>query len=96
MTLERKKHRVAVVVFLEVDGYDECDAGSGGEYAVRQAFTGRRKGLPVDTEFVAANGKNTASIVDVMELGRAAGNGYLWTRPSGKAFPRPADTEEET
>jgi hypothetical protein len=82
---ERQKHRVAVAVFLEVDGFDEDDAGMGGMLAVRQAL-GAIRGLPQEITFRAANGEHAAQVVEVMELGIAAGNGYLWTRPTGKAF----------
>lgn len=82
----RKTYRVAVAVFLETDGIDEHDAGSGGVLAVRQALAGRAMTLPLEVEYVAANGQNTAKVVDVMEVGMAAGNGYLWTKPTVKAF----------
>lgn len=84
---ERQRHRVAVVVFVEAEGADERDAGNGAELAVRQALAGPRLGLPADITLKMANRPDEAmTVVDVMEVGMAAGNGYLWTRPTSKAF----------
>ena len=41
----------------------------------------------------ALAGRLTRMLSDVVEVGIAAGNGYLWTRPTGRAFPRPDDED---
>jgi len=83
----RETHRVAVVVFVEAEGIDERDAGSAAMLAVRQALAGPRLGLPADIILRMANRPDEAlKVVDVIEVGMAAGNGYLWTRPTSKAF----------
>lgn len=84
---ERETHRVAVVVFVEAKGIDERDAGTGATLAVRQALAGPRLGLPADITLTMANRPDEpVTVVDVREVGEAAGNGYLWTRPTSKAF----------
>jgi hypothetical protein len=78
---------VAVVVFVEAQGYNEHDAGTGAMLAVRQAFGGPRMELPADITLRMANRPDESmAVVDVIEVGIAAGNGYLWTRPTKKAF----------
>jgi hypothetical protein len=84
---DRTTYRSAVVVFVEAKGADERDAGNAAELAVRQALAGPRLGLPADIILKMANRPDEAmTVVDVMEVGLAAGNGYLWTRPTSKAF----------
>lgn len=87
---ERQRHRVAVVVFVEAGGIDERDAGTGAEMAVRQALSGDGVAgmtLPTDITLKMANRPDEAmTVVGVIEVGVAAGNGYLRTRPTSKAF----------
>lgn len=84
-------HRVAIVTFLYVRGVDERDAGTGGFMAMQQNL---RPGHVL--EFRSARGHGKAMVTDSMEVGMAAGNGYLWTGPTGKAFreDRHPDPEE--
>lgn len=88
-----ERTRVAVVVFADVDGevvdahhvvermlrkkLGDCD---GTEHAIRV-------GAPDSTFEVHVR------FHDAMEAGLAAGNGYLWTAPTRKAFRRLDDDD---
>jgi hypothetical protein len=82
-------HQVAVVVFIQARGVDERDAGNGAMMAVRQAW-GPGTLLPVRS----ARGTENVRVVDAMEVGMAAGNGYLWTEVTGKAFRQYEEDED--
>lgn len=85
--MTRTAHQVAVVVFATVEGVDEHDAGAGLEIAVRTALAGESMALPVMISRQMRDFTIEAEVSEVMEVGQAAGNGYLWTRPTGRAFP---------
>lgn len=75
---------VGIVVFMRAPGVDALDAAHRAEYALRRAVrsSGRDSALTDD----GRNGTGAAMpVVDVIEVGMAAGNGYLWTRPTRKA-----------
>jgi hypothetical protein len=85
--MDRQTYRVAIAVFVEVEGVSEHDAGTAGMLAIRQALCdGKLGSFPREVEYRAMDCQHTAKIVDVIEVGMAAGNGYLWTRPTSKAF----------
>lgn len=79
---EMKKHRVAVVVFMDVEAVDEQDAGNVADMMLRDVIR------LVGSHRILTSRDNVweGEIHSTMELGMAAGNGYLWTRPTGKAW----------
>jgi len=89
-------HQVAVTVFCVAEGADYVDAGSHAAMAIRKALSGEQVApMPYALEPVVlypgrANEWSLEPVVvhDVMETGMAAGNGYLWLRPTVKSFPR--------
>ena len=79
-----ERQRVALVVFADVDG------GLSDSWHVAQRALREKLG-PMDGEVhtVKLGGHGIEIGVrfhDVMEVGMAAGNGYLWTEPTSKAF----------
>lgn len=82
----RGKYRTVVVVFVTADGVDERDAGHAAVLAVRTALGGDQMRLPVALTRQMRDFTIEAEVVDVQEAGMAAGNGYLWTRPTSKAW----------
>ncbi len=77
-----KRQRAAVTVFAEVnDAVDRRDAAGVVGHLIRQA-------LPIGAkhEVDIQAGTWTVTIHDVIENGMAAGNGYLWTEPTSKAY----------
>lgn len=89
MTDELPEHRIAVTVFAVARGVDQDDAGSIAVYAIRKALAdtaGVRLGQPGDITVQHRSGPLTVRIVTAMDTGTAAGNGYLWTEPTPKAF----------
>lgn len=79
--------RVSVTVFVTVRGVDALDAGSIAEVAIRRALLAARTN---PDEFVVPcpmrTGVRPVRIHKVMETGMAAGNGYLWTDVTSKAY----------
>lgn len=73
---------VAVVVFARAAGADASDAAHRVERAVQDAV-GQERPLPHRQDTVKGR---VVRFINVMEVGMAAGNGYLWTRPTIKAF----------
>jgi len=94
MPADRKRHRVAVVVFAEAEGHDAVDAGDALALIVRKALTneGCTLGHFADrtVTFTPSNGQPewsvTARPIKVMDVGDALGNGYLWANITPKAF----------
>lgn len=86
---ELEEHRVAVTVFCVAPGVDEVDASLVAEAALRRVLTeatGTRVGHECVIEAPFRDFPRHVRVVDVMDIGVAAGNGYLWTRPTGKAY----------
>lgn len=86
----RQTHRVAIVIFAECEGIDARDAANGAILSLNHALAGERLGtyktLPSPPR---PDGRTWDTTVhDVMEVGAAAANGYLWTTPTAKAYPR--------
>lgn len=76
--------RAAVVVFIETThSGNPVDAAVLLKQALHQA-TGNK--LSVEDPRL---GTIDIAVHEVLEIGLAAGNGYLWTSPTSKAFPRP-------
>lgn len=73
---------VAVVVFARAGGVDAPDAAHRAEMAIREAI-GAALPLPHRNDTVKGR---VVRFISVMEVGMAAGNGYLWTQPTIKAF----------
>ena len=80
--------QVAVVVFCEVDTELEEDAEVIAALAVRRRLTqtGAPNEWPADISTDAYGHHFPVRAVRAMEVGMAAGNGYLWTRVTAKAF----------
>ncbi len=79
--------RVAVVVFVEFDGdVVDTDAEIIAKQAVENALAGEPRVWPADLSLTAFGQRWSARAVRCMEVGMAAGNGYLWIRPTSKAF----------
>jgi hypothetical protein len=95
--MSRETHRVAVVVFAECEGADYHDAAMGAQMSLNQFFRehaeGDYKSWTIPSPPRKDGYKWDTTIHDVVEVGIAAGNGYLWTRPTRKAFPRPDDED---
>lgn len=78
-------HRVAIVVFCEAEGVDERDAASVAQRALIDNLH------DVDLTVNRYEGgkllfSRRTTFIDATEVGVAAGNGYLWTQPTSKAF----------
>jgi hypothetical protein len=83
MTPELDWHDVGVVVFMRAPGVDARDAAARAEWALRRAIRATPDASLTDE---GRNGTGAAMpVVDLMEVGMAAGNGYLWLRPTPKA-----------
>lgn len=81
---EQERQRVALVVFADVDG-GLTDSWHVASRALRQKL-GPMDGQ-VHTVKLGGQGREIGvRFHDVMEVGMAAGNGYLWTEPTSKAF----------
>jgi hypothetical protein len=73
-------HDVGVVVFMRAPGVDARDAASRAEWALRRAIRATPDACLTDE---GRNGTGAMMpVVDVMEVGTAARNGYLWVRPT--------------
>ena len=82
-----EKFRVSVTVFAEVEAVDIVDAGHIVSHAVWSAFgnaTRSKKDVVISAAF--SSGVRDVRVAQIMETGMAAGNGYLWTQPTNKAF----------
>lgn len=83
--------RAAVTVFIETDHEgDAVDAGNLFRIALHRAIGGVRLVIDPPNWDKPIN----ITIHDVMESGMAAGNGYLWLEPTGKAFPKQIEETE--
>lgn len=100
-----KNRRAAIVMFVEVhdESADAIDAAHRAEYGLKAALAGEAsvefsdwkwhigvknqdsKHVPCDVNL---------TVHEVMEVGMAAGNGYLWTDITSKAYPRKGDDDD--
>lgn len=79
------KTRAAVVLFVDTDDeiFEARDLAAYVRQGLFQAgFYGPDKSLPVKFQGNVIN----INIVTTMDVGEAAGNGYLWTNVTSKAF----------
>lgn len=83
---DRERHRVAVVVFADIEGVDYDDACSGAELAIRHALSPDKGRLPVTHRVPVNHVHAEARVVAIRELGLAQGNRYVWTRPTRRAW----------
>lgn len=86
MSDQEQRQRVAVVVFADVSG-----GIRDGHNLVHRLLVEKLGDFDGTEHPVALGGLDDARtfqvrIHDVVEAGVAAGNGYLWTRPTSKAF----------
>ena len=84
------EHRVAMVVFTTVRAVDELDGHGIVRHAIRRALVAES----IDTESVLLlavfrDAEIPVRVHDLVEFGTAARNGYVWTKSTGKAYPRP-------
>ena len=86
MTEKPKRSRVALVVFADVDpGWG--DPENIAAWAIKRALGAERGAFKGDPVTVQVNGQDVGVIFhDVIEVGMAAGNGYLWTHVTPKVF----------
>jgi hypothetical protein len=86
--MARERFKVAVVVLVDCEGVDERDASNVAQVAVRAAITGDAlASMPVEVAIPLRKAVDrTVRVIDVMDLGVAAGNGYLWTSPTSRAW----------
>lgn len=89
MSVEAGGQRVAITVFCTVpEGEDD----NAAVVALRQALSGRAMSLPVTVPATFVSGSVPVTVAAVEETGTAAANGYLWTRPTNRAYPQaPSD-----
>lgn len=82
-------HRVGIVVFATVDAVDQADAAGIATVAIRNALKASR--TDVDTALIVmaqfTNEDVPVTVHRVAEVGVAARQGYLWTAPTGEAYP---------
>lgn len=96
MTLE--KHLVGIVVFVEAEGSCYDDAAAGACLSITHALHGGELGEighrgistgadpSVEFGFVRKDGVSyIAKLRNILEVGIALGNGYLWAKPTNKA-----------
>ena len=105
-TEDPQRFRCAVVVFMDVRGVDQGDANNAAQRVVRHAVGEGDRGLlpatyPIPgTQHPRFEGADlSARVVEVMDLGVAAGNGFLWQMPTSKAWAQhgltPLEAESE-
>lgn len=91
--------RAAIVLFVEVhdESADTRDAGHRAEAGLKAALAGDAQlGYGHQKWHISVKGNESKhvgcdvnlTVHDMMEVGMAAGNGYLWTEFTCKAFPR--------
>lgn len=81
--------RVPITVFASVRAVDEVDAGFIAVAAMRCAFKTssiQGYGAPLTIQVQLKGDWLPVHIHQLMETGMAAGNGYLWTHASSKAY----------
>lgn len=87
---ELPEHRVAVVVFTSVRAVDFSDASYIAETAIRQALKTSSiedpKHLTVTAKFPGRDERVKVHVRCLREVGMAAGNGYLGTGTTSKAY----------
>lgn len=92
--MSTSKHRIAITVFCVAEGVDEIDAGHAAEFAVRKALgQGQPRPTPYNLDPVILSpgtprerSLTPVEVHDVIDTGVAAGNGYLWLRPTIRAY----------
>lgn len=84
------EQRISITVFATVRGVDAQDAGAIAQVAIRRALLDarpdRERGAPFVVVCPHRDGDIPVRIHQVMETGMAAGNGYLWTHTTSKAY----------
>lgn len=83
------EHRVAMVVFTTVRAVDQTDAAGIVRHAVRNAV--RMASIDNEAAVLLARFRDArvrVQVHELMDLGMAAGNGYVWIHPTAKAYPR--------
>jgi hypothetical protein len=80
--------RAAVVLFVDMDENEAMDARDVAEFT-RQGLHQAGFGMHKENGEIPVNFRGQIKkvrLVDVMEVGMAMGNGYLWTEVTSKAF----------
>lgn len=86
---DREEFRVPVTVFTTVRGVDFRDAAAIADVAVRTAIRSAAVDDEPDCTLHVEHrrlGTLKVRVHHVMETGMAAGNGYLWTEATPKAY----------
>jgi hypothetical protein len=97
-------YRVAIVVFASVkktDVPDEIEAFSTAELSIKRTLAGgdtlARKPFKLDRvphNFAGGGLLAEVTVHEIKDLGVAAGNGYVWVRPTSKAYPRREELDD--
>lgn len=74
-------YETAIVVFIQARGTNQRDAEHGAMLALYQSLP---KGILLPVR--SPRGTENVRVVDHIEVGMAAGNGYLRTEPTHRAF----------
>jgi hypothetical protein len=81
------EHRVAMVVFTTVRAVDELDGHGIVRHAIRSALKTSSVEAPILTVMARfRDGEVPVKVHDLVEIGTAAGNGYVWIKPTNRAF----------
>jgi hypothetical protein len=85
-----------MVLFTTVRAVDELDAAGVARLAIVGALKDSRvvrPGCPATLLARFRDAEVPVQVHEVMELGTAGGNGFTWTQPTGRAYPRTDDSE---
>lgn len=92
------KVRAAVVLFVDIDE-DQVASEHDLETLVRQSLWQNhwnKDGLFAKLPVKFGKRELEVRVIDVMDVGRAAGNGYIWTKPTNTAWRNRGEyTEKE-
>lgn len=86
---ELPEHRVALVLFATVRAVDDRDAASLVELAIANVLRDScadRPGPSATLLVRFGTAEVPVRVHQLMELGSAGGNGYVWIKPTNRAF----------
>lgn len=87
------EHRVAMVLFTTVRAVDKLDAEAVARHAIVTALGSKvvRPYRPATIMAKFGESQVPVEVSEVMDLGVAGGNGYVWIKPTSKGYPRKED-----
>lgn len=83
------EHRVAMVLFTTVRAADKLDAQAVARHAIVSALNDSGVVRPYRPATILVRFRDSeipVQVHDVMDLGVAGGNGYVWIQPTNRAF----------